>query len=648
VYSLLQEHGQRGKAWADIKWDYSRGYIEFPLNEPTTKGHYVRAQAYGAVRLEDFNAAIRHAYGPDPDSLADLLPPEQELRAFAAEQMHKVMLQDAETGTMHDEPSTYKEAMAGPDAPRWMKSMTTEYDSLKDTGTFVLVPADEIKRLKLKAIGCKWVYRLKTNKDGLVYKWKSRLVAKGFSEVLGQSYLADEVYAPVCDYSSLRTMLSIANQRGWGLYQVDISNAYLHSTLPRPQYMVQPPGFERSDDDGKPYVCKLLRGLYGTKSGGYHWHRTFDEFIKSLGFSQLSGDACFYKAVTEQGEIWLCLYVDDVTVAASSEEVYRWFIGELGARFPINPTESGDLDWILSMAIIRDKERGTLKLNQERAIIKLYQSLGLDEIDAAKPRGPVVTPMAAERLPKVEQPEFSKDEFDYLSVLGSVLHINMLTRPDISFAVNNLSRHASCPGKRHRDTLVRVVRYLFDTRELGVTYYRDGHKSVPDFFVGGVHPCTTSSNHLVTFADSDYAMDYTRRSTSGYTIMLNGGPVTWSSKLQKSTAQSTAEAEIIAATEAAKEALHLRLLLVELGLIPEGETMIIYEDNAACMAQAQQLRNRRAAKHYEVRLRFLQDHVVAKNIKFVYCPTKEQLADSFTKPLDKQLFMEHRQRLLGA
>ena len=82
---------------------------------------------------------------------------------------------------------------------------------------------------------------------------------------------------------------------------------------------------------------------------------------------------------------------------------------------------------------------------------------------------------------------------------------------------------------------------------------------MPNFFVGGMHPCTTDSNHLVTFADSDYAMDYTRRSTTGYTIMLNGGPVTWSSKLQKSTAQSTAEAEIIAATEAAQEA-HLRLL----------------------------------------------------------------------------------------
>ena len=62
--------------------------------------------------------------------------------------------------------------------------------------------------------------------------------------------------------------------------------------------------------------------------------------------------------------------------------------------------------------------------------------------------------------------------------------------------------------------------------------------------------------------------------------MLNGGPVTWSSRLQKSTAQSTAEAEIIAAADATKEALHLSLMLTELGVIKD-KTITIHEDNAA-------------------------------------------------------------------
>ena len=85
-----------------------------------------------------------------------------------------------------------------------------------------LVPVSEVPA---GLIGCKWVYRIKTDQHGRIAKYKARLVAKGYSEVLGDSYQADEVYAPVCSYDTLRTMLSVANQRGWHLHQADISNA---------------------------------------------------------------------------------------------------------------------------------------------------------------------------------------------------------------------------------------------------------------------------------------------------------------------------------------------------------------------------------------------------------------------------------------
>ena len=161
-----------------------------------------------------------------------------------------------------------------------------------------------------------------------------------------------------------------------------------------------------------------------------------------------------------------------------------------------------------------------------------------------------------------------------------------------------------------------------------------------------MHPSTTADNHLKVFCDADYAMDFTRRSTSGMIIMLNAGPIIWSSTLQKSTAQSTAEAEIIAAADAAKWAVHISLMLKEMSARSD-EPITVFEDNAACIAQGQQLRNRRAAKHYEVRLRFLQELIRDKTIQFVYCPTKDQIADCFTKPLDRTSFLEHRQRMLG-
>ena len=88
-------------------------------------------------------------------------------------------------------------------------------------------------------------------------------------------------------------------------------------------------------------------------------------------------------------------------------------------------------------------------------------------------------------------------------------------------------------------------------------------------------------------------------------------------------------------------------MLRELGILTGKPPIVLFEDNAACIAQGAELRNRRAAKHYQVRLRFLQDHVCQKNIRFVYCPTKAQLVDGFTKPLERELFLDHRRRLLG-
>ena len=134
----------------------------------------------------------------------------------------------------------------------------------------------------------------------------------------------------------------------------------------------------------------------------------------------------------------------------------------------------------------------------------------------------------------------------------------------------------------------------------------------------------------------------------GSVIMMNGGPVSWSSVLAKTVATSTCEAEVHAAVDAVKDAVHVRQMLSDLELMSPDYTIRVEEDNAACIAQAESgLRHVRKAKHYEVKLRFLQQHVVEKNVQFNYCPTGEQLADFFTKPLEEDLFLKFRRRLLS-
>ena len=166
--------------------------------------------------------------------------------------------------------------------------------------------------------------------------------------------------------------------------------------------------------------------------------------------------------------------------------------------------------------------------------------------------------------------------------------------------------------------------YLYNTRTLGITYTRpaiESERNVPTIHEAAKHPLDNGLNKLDTFADSDYAADETRRSTHGSVTMLNGGPISWSSVLGKTVATSTCEAEVNAAVAAVKDALHLKRLLIELKLTDEFPLRIL-EDNSACIAQANAgLRHVRNAKHYEVKLRFLQQQVVDKEVEFEYCPT---------------------------
>jgi hypothetical protein len=156
-----------------------------------------------------------------------------------------------------------------------------------------------------------------------------------------------------------------------------------------------------------------------------------------------------------------------------------------------------------------------------------------------------------------------------------------------------------------------------------------------------------SVNSPNAYVDADYAGDKeTRRSTSGWVVTMNGGPISWQSRLQKLCAQSSAESEIYAVVDACKEAIHIKLLCEEMGFRPPGKPMRIWEDNNACIQMGHGLRGSKAAKHYEVRLRFLHERILLEEIEFARISTKDQLADGFTKALPGPAFTIFREQLL--
>ena len=412
------------------------------------------------------------------------------------------------------------------------------------------------------------------------------------------------------------------------------------------------------DKFGRPLICKLLRPLYGLKQSGHIFASVLHTFLcEDLQMHKLVSDKCAFvkdgnpstwssedgdahsvpdPTTLDQNGTQLIVLVDDLTIIGNKEQC-DWFMTELRARFTMQDLETGEIEFILSMAVKRDREKGTLTLNQRLAIEKIAEKMEITTTNS------VETAMCVTPLTKLEAPETDPKvaNWPYLETVGSLLHISQCTRPDIAYAVGSLARHSTTLGAQHIKAAKRCVQYLYNTRELCIKYSagKDEDTNEPEVYEAGRRP------HA--YADADYAGEtQTRKSTSGGIIFLNGGPITWSSKLQKIVAQSTAEAEIIAATEITKEIIHLKLLLTELGA-RKDRVVYVHEDNQACILMGNNMKSSRSAKHYEIRLHFLQESIQKKVIKFKYCPTDVMIADALTKPLDKEKFLFFREKLLS-
>ena len=190
------------------------------------------------------------------------------------------------------------------------------------------------------------------------------------------------------------------------------------------------------------------------------------------------------------------------------------------------------------------------------------------------------------------------------------------TRPDIAFAVSNLSKYVSNPGIIHWKAALHCLLYLKGTIDKCITY-----KAIY------TNPLT-----LVSFTDSDWAGCHdTRRSHSGGVIFLGGGPISWISQQQINCALSSAEAELNALVLNTKEVLWLRRILDNLSL-PQREPTTLYGDNTSSMLIAKEQRINKNTKHIELYFHFIKEEIQQfHSIQLRYIDTKQNIADIFTK-----------------
>ena len=203
-----------------------------------------------------------------------------------------------------------------------------------------------------------------------------------------------------------------------------------------------------------------------------------------------------------------------------------------------------------------------------------------------------------------------------------------MTRLDLGWVCSSLARFVQYPGQAHMDIAMHALAYLRFSVDKYIIYSRPS--------------CANDVNRLWGWVDADYAgCPDTRKSHTGYVLMLNGGTISWKSKRQSMVSLSSAESEYIAAGKCSQEVLYLREILRGFNC-KQLQPTIIYEDNQACIAMSENQVHRERSKHIDVRKYFVRDLVEAKLLKLVPCNTKEMVVDALTMSLAYPSFEMHR------
>ncbi|KAG2961375.1 hypothetical protein PC120_g27836 [Phytophthora cactorum] len=171
-----------------------------------------------------------------------------------------------------------------------------------------------------RAIGTKWVFKIKRKADGSIEKYKARLVAKGFKQKYGIDYT--ETFSPVVKYVTLRMVIAIAKYFGWPLDQLDVVTAFLYGIMKEQVFCIVPEGVEL---DGNFDCLELVKAIYGLKQASRVWNETFDEFVCSIGFQVSAFDPCLYVKIVDGHCVLMLVYVDDVLITGTASA--RSFLG---------------------------------------------------------------------------------------------------------------------------------------------------------------------------------------------------------------------------------------------------------------------------------------------------------------------------------
>ncbi|CAI7812776.1 unnamed protein product [Closterium sp. NIES-54] len=400
---------------------------------------------------------------------------------------------------MPGEPANLKEALESSDAEEWKKAMESELKSIEENGTWELVELPEGR----KAITSKWLFKIKSDADGKIERYKSRLVAKGYQQKEKVDYT--ELFAPVVKPTTLRTLLAGAAIKGWVVKQMDVTTAFLNGVLEEEIFMAQPEGF----DDG---------------SG------------REIGFTPSTANHSLFMLGEGEQRSFMVVYVDDILIFSPFSDLVKEVMLKVQDKFKCKAL--GDVSFYLGLHIERDVEKRCMRVHQRKYLEAFAANFGQSEGHVATP-----FPSGFKCVKGPEEKSVGEEERRrFHSLVGSLMYAAVTTRPDVAFATGQLARVVQCPNEEQVAAGMRVAKYLGQTPTVGLHYSAAAQRRQKG--ADGVEP---GRLFLTAFSDASFASEpEDMTSVGGFICCVGGGPTAWESKKQVDQALSSVESEYMA------------------------------------------------------------------------------------------------------
>jgi hypothetical protein len=482
----------------------------------------------------------------------------------------------------------------------WKKAKETEINNMLSHNVWEVVPLQPHHHTILST----WAYKKKLGADNQVIEYKARICAQGFRQTYGLNF--ELKYAPTCKPSSLRFLLSLANEKGLLIHQLDVKSAFLTCDLEEEVLMLPPAGYL----SGQRVVLRLIKAIYGLKQASLAWYCRLSSFLLSIGFKISVADPCVFWR-EDPTPLWIFSHVKDLIIVGSNP-LFIW--SQMEQEFKIK--YMGDASFLLGMKL--DHIDTGISLHQSQYIQRKIVEFNAVDLPAAS--CPLDPKSCLRQASLTERQQFLALNVNYQALIGSLNYLSILTCPNISFAVSKLSQFLENPGLSHFKAAMQVFRYLKGTMYRGLHFQRQ------------------DSHNLRAFIDADWAncLD-TRRSHTGFLVLRHSHLISWKLTKQATVSLSSTKAEYKSLADACKDVVWIQNLASE--ILSDSSTSIatVHVDNrgAIDLALSQVSQNSFRTKHMDLRLQFVRDLIAQKLLKITFVPSHKNIADFLTKPVGR-------------